>query len=80
MSELKSVFRLKEMEEKEGEKFEGMWNHLFDNKMGGEGFGEEGFGGKIWKNFAKNTISPKVGKFERKTLVFLSFPFPSLSF
>ena len=35
-----------------------MENSLFDNKKEGEGFRGEGFGGKTWTSFLKNTISP----------------------
>ena len=45
----------------------------YDNKKEGEGFE-----GKTLKIFVKNTISPKVERFEKKTLVYLPFPSPFL--
>ena len=54
-----------------------------DNKNWGQKFGREGFGGKTWRKFVKNTfvkntISHNVENFEGSSLIFIHFPFSSL--
>ena len=52
------MFKKREIEGKEGEKFGRMENYLFGyNKKIGKRFGGEWFEGKTWINFVKNTIS-----------------------
>jgi hypothetical protein len=63
--------------ERKGRDLKGGRIPCLDSKIGGKGFGGEGIERKMWINFVRVVILPKVERFGRKTQsLFLSLPFP----